>query len=68
MTVLQPAAGAFSSSSSLSLVVLAAGFAAAPFAAAVFGCAAHTPLIVITAAVAGTDADISAGGFASLSA
>src|SRR5579864_590810 len=41
--------------------VALAGAAAAPLAAAGFGVAAHTPSIVMTAASAGTEADLSAG-------
>src|SRR5579859_3850696 len=51
MTVLQSAAGA-----------LAGAFSAvADLAAAVFGLSGHTPVMVSTAAVAGTEADVSGG-------
>src|SRR5579864_5555225 len=53
-TVLQSAEEALGS-------VALAGVAAAPLAAAGFGVAAQTPLIVRTAASAGTVADVSAG-------
>jgi len=60
MTVLQSAEVPFEA---------AAGFVVAPFAAAaVLAGAEQTPLIVNTAAVAGTEADVSAAGFASFSA
>jgi len=38
-----------------------AGLAGVPLAAAALGVAGHTPLTVITAAVSGTEADVSAG-------
>jgi hypothetical protein len=38
------------------------------FAVVVLGCAGQTPLIVNTGALAETEADVSAGGFASFSA
>src|SRR5437588_463303 len=61
MIVLQSAAGVFAAG------VLAAAvpvFAAVPVAEAVLGGVEHTPITVITAASAGTAADVSAGGAA----
>ena len=57
ITVLQSVAGLFSAGD----VAAVAGFAAAPFAAAGLGCGEHTPLTVMTAAVGGTAAEVSAG-------
>src|SRR5271170_6032190 len=61
MIVLQSAAGAFVAAVFVAAVFVAAvaGFAAVPLTVAVFGCAAQTPVMVITAALSGTDADVS---------
>src|ERR1700674_4510321 len=57
MTVLQSAAGVFAGG----VLDAVTGLAAVPLAAAVLGCAGHTPTTVITAASSGTAADVSTG-------
>jgi hypothetical protein len=61
ITVLQSPEDVFSEAAFAPAVV-------AVFAAVALGCAGQTPLIVNTGALAGTEADVSAGGFASFSA
>jgi hypothetical protein len=59
ITVLQSAAVLFSVGDFAAF----AGFGATPFAAGGVGFAEHTPLTVMTAAVGGTAAEVSAGGW-----
>jgi hypothetical protein len=60
MTVLQSAGGLFA----VGVFAVVAGFAAVAVAAAGLGCGGHTPITVITAASAGTEAEVSTGAWA----